>query len=55
MTTSDRIDHWFLQRRDGTPDDGGTEKALEVAAAGELESRYEFFGDGGAAEEVTAL
>lgn len=37
------------------PDDGGAEEALEVATAGELETRDEFFGDGSAADEVAAL
>lgn len=38
-----------------SPDDGGSEEAQEVAAAGELEAGDKFFGDGGAANEVPAL
>lgn len=37
------------------PDDRRTKEALEVAATGELETRDEFFGDGGTANEVAAL
>lgn len=37
------------------PDDGGAEEALEVAAAGEFEARDQFFGNCGAADQVTAL
>lgn len=37
------------------PDDGGAEEALEVAAAGEFEARDEFFGNGGATDQVATL
>lgn len=36
-------------------DDGGAEEALEVAAAGELEARYNFFGDGGATYDMASF
>ena len=37
------------------PNDRRAKEALEVAAAGELETRDEFFGDGGTTNKVAAL
>ena len=36
-------------------DDGGAEEALDVAAAGELKARNEFFSDGSTADDVATL